>query len=68
MPRQPADAAKKPKFVGNSEIANNDLPLAPLLTPSNKPEAWVKTTPKYYDYAAPYDVCKTIQNSTSIFT
>ena len=44
MPRQPSDAAKKPKLVGNSDIAYTDLPLAPSRTPTNEPVGWVHNT------------------------
>ena len=37
MPRQPADAAKKPKLVGNSDIAYTDFPFAHPRTPSHEP-------------------------------
>jgi hypothetical protein len=44
MPRQPSDAAKKPKLVGNSDITYNDFPLAPFRTPTNEPVGWVLNT------------------------
>jgi hypothetical protein len=37
MPRQPADATKKPKLVGNSDLAYTDLSLGPRRTPTNEP-------------------------------
>jgi hypothetical protein len=44
MPQQPSDAAKKPKLVGNSDIAYTDLPLDPSRTPTNEPVGWVLNT------------------------
>ena len=41
MPRPPADAAKKPKLVGNPDLAYNAFPLASRSTPTDEPVARV---------------------------
>ena len=63
MPRQPAEAAKKPKLVGNSDLAYTDLPLDPRWMPTNKPV--LRTNSNLLEHSAAARLHASTRGSTS---